>query len=142
MNPIIELDVTSDVLTRLESQQTPLRIQGHRQSYYILTIEQIVALMQPPQNFEDDTTFTPDDFGLSEADIANYLARQQERQQYLGNPQHIPLPFELRERLDMLRSLSAVSASALPVDEQTIRALEAAMLRNIEATIQHMQHQP
>lgn len=61
MNAIAEFDVTDDVLARLESQPTPMRIQGHSQSYYVLTIEQILALMQPVQDFEDDTTFTPTD---------------------------------------------------------------------------------
>jgi len=84
MNPMLELDVTDDVLTQLESRPTPLRIQGHRQSYYVLTVEQILALMQPPQNMEDDTTFAAQDFGLTEDDITAYLARRHERQQQVG----------------------------------------------------------
>jgi|GEM_PF-3120687 len=84
MNPMLELDVTDDVLTQLESRPTPLRIQGHRQSYYVLTVEQILALMQPPQNMEDDTTFAAQDFGLTEDDITAYLARRHERQQQAG----------------------------------------------------------
>lgn len=140
MNPMLELDVTDDVLTQLESQPTPLRIQGHRQSYYVLTVEQILALMQPPQHIEDDTTFTAQDFGLTEDDITAYLDRRHERQQQVGLAQPTPLPADLQNRLEMIRSLAAVTTTAPPVDEQTLQALEAAMLRSLQATIQNMQH--
>ncbi|MCE7979677.1 MAG: hypothetical protein DYG89_00680 [Caldilinea sp. CFX5] len=46
MNAIAEFDVTTDILARLESQQTPVRIQGQRHAYYVLTVDQILALMQ------------------------------------------------------------------------------------------------
>lgn len=138
MKPMIELDVTDDILTRLESQQTPVRIQGHKQSYYVLTVEQILALMQPPQNFADDTTFTPQDFGLTEADVTDYLARRHERQQKLGVTKPTQLPADLQHRLDRLRAIAAVSTAAPPLDEQTIQALEAAMLHSLETTIQTM----
>ena len=140
MNPMLELDVTDDVLTQLESQPTPLRIQGHRQSYYVLTVEQILALMQPPQNMEDDTTFTAQDFRLTEDDITAYLDRRHERQQQVGLAQQTPLPADLHNRLEMIRSLAAVTTTAPPVDEQTLQALEAAMLRSLQTTIQNMQH--
>lgn len=140
MNPMLELDVTDDVLTQLESQPTPLRIQGHRQSYYVLTVEQILALMQPPQNMEDDTTFAAQDFGLTEDDITAYLDRRHERQQQVGLAQQTPLPADLQNRLEMIRSLAAVTTTAPPVDEQTLQALEAAMLRSLQTTIQNMKH--
>ena len=40
----------------------------------------------------------------------------------------------------MLRSLAAVTTTAPPVDEQTRQALEAAMLRSLQTTIQNMKH--
>ncbi|MEZ4731727.1 MAG: hypothetical protein R3E79_31800 [Caldilineaceae bacterium] len=139
MNSIVELDVTTDLLTRLESQQTPLRIQGHRQSYYVLTVDQLLALMQPPpQNFEDDTSFTPEDFGLTEDEVTAYLARRHERQQKLGVAQPAQLPADLQQRLDRFRALVALSSDAPPVDAATMHALETAMLRSLETTIQTM----
>ncbi len=138
MNAVIEFDVTDDLLTRLESQQTPLRIQGHRRSYYVLTVDQILALMQPPQNFEDGTSFAPEDFGLTEDDVTDYLDRRHERQQKLGVTQPTQLPADLQHRLDRLRAIAAVSTAAPPIDEQTIQALEAAMLHSLETTIQTM----
>jgi hypothetical protein len=76
MNAIVEFDVTGDILTRLESQQTPVRIQGQRQAYYILSVDQLLTLLQPPMHFEDDTSFAPEDFGLTEDDVTAYLARR------------------------------------------------------------------
>lgn len=138
MNEIVELDVTDDLLTRLESQQTPLRIQGQQRSYYVLTSEQLLALMQQPPHFEDDTTFAPEDFGLTEDDVTAYLARRQDRQQKLGATQPTPLPADLQQRLDWLRVMVPVSNHAFLPDEQTMQALEAAMLHSLETTIQRM----
>ena len=137
MNAIVEFEVTDDVLTRLESQQTPLRIQGQWHSYYVLTVDQILALMQPP-HFEDDTTFAPEDFGLSEDDVTTYLARRQERQQKLGATQPTQLPADLQQRLDRLWVMVSGSNNAPRPDVQTMQALEAAMLHSLETTIQTM----
>lgn len=138
MNPVVELDLSNEVLTQLESRQTPLRIQGRRQSYYVLTVDQLLALMQSPQTFEDDPSFTPEDFGLSEDDVTAYLARRQARRQQLGVSQPTELPADLQQRLARFRALAAISSDAPPVDETTMQALEAAMLRSLETTIQTM----
>lgn len=144
VNAIVELDVTDDLLTRLESQQTPLRIQGQQRSYYVLTSEQLLALMQQPPHLEDDTTFAPEDFGLTEDDVTAYLARRQDRQQKLGATPPTPptpptpLPADLQQRLDWLRGMAPVSNNAFLPDEQTMQALEAAMLHSLETTIQRM----
>lgn len=138
MNSVVALDVPNEMLTQLESRQTPLRIQGHRQSYYVLTVDQILALLQPPQNFEDDTSFTPEEFGLTEDDVTAYLARRHERQQQLGITHPTALPADLQQRLDRFRALVSISNDAPPVDEATMKALEAAMLRSLETTIQTM----
>ena len=140
MNAVIEFDVTDDVLTRLESQQTPLRIQGHQQSYYVLTMEQLLALMQPAQNFADDPSFSPEDFGLTEADVRAYLARRHERQQKLGSIQPTQLPADLQQRLERLRALTTIASATVSADDQAIQALETAMLRSLETTIQTMSH--
>lgn len=138
MSALTELDITSDLLIQLESQQTPLRIQGRQQSYYILTADQILTLMQPPQKFEDDTSFRPEDFGLTEDDVTAYLARRHERRQQLGVTPPTELPADLQRRLDRFRALTAISSDAPPVDETTMQALEAAMLHSLETTIQTM----
>jgi hypothetical protein len=137
MNAIVEFDVTGDILTRLESQQTPVRIQGQRQAYYILSVDQLLTLLQPPMHFEDDTSFAPEDFGLTEDDVTAYLARRHERQQKLGTTPSMQLPVDLQQRLDWLRAISSVSINASP-DEQTMQALEAAMLHSLATTIQTM----
>lgn len=135
MNAIVERDVTDDLLTRLESQQTPLRIQGQQRSYYVLTSEQLLALMQQPPHFENDTTFAPEDFGLTEDDVTAYLARRQDRQQKLGVTPPTPLPADLQQRLSRLH---AVSNNTSHPNDQMMQALEAAMLHSLETTIQRM----
>lgn len=138
MNAVAELDITNDLLVRLESQQTPLRIQGRQQSYYVLTVDQILLLMQPQQKFEDDTSFRPEDFDQTEDDVTAYLARRHERRQQLGVTPPTELPADLQRRLDRFRALAAISNDAPPADETTIQALEAAMLHSLETTIQTM----
>ncbi len=138
MNPVVELDVPNEMLTQLESQQTPLRIQGHQQAYYVLTVDQLLALMQPSQTIEDDTSFAPEEFGLTEDDVAAYVERRHARRQQLGVTQPTELPADLQQRLDRFRVLAAISNNAPPVDEATIQALETAMLRTLETTIQTM----
>ena len=125
-------------LRQVRKQGTPLRVDSETETYYLLTVDQLLALMQPPQNFEDGTSFTPQDFGLTEDDVTAYLARRHKRQQQLGVTPPTELPADLQQRLDRLRALAAISSAAPPVDETTIQALEAAMLHSLETTIQTM----
>ena len=137
MDRLAELDVEASVMAQLDTQETPLRIQSQRKTYYVLTVEQIAALMQPLPTVEDNESFTPEDFGLTEKDVENYLARRQEREQQIGAADHMPISTELKNRLDMLRTLSDLSPSAVPVDKQTLRVLEEAMLRNLQISVRN-----
>ena len=137
MNRLLDLDVAADVIAQLESQETPLRIQGSQQTYYVLSAEQMLALMQPTQMIDDDDSFMPQDFGLTEEDLTRYQNRRRERRQHVGATRHSRLAADLQNRLDLLRSISTLSPTLPPVDQQTLQALEAAMLYNLQATPQN-----
>ncbi len=136
MSTVVALDVPNEMLTQLESQQTPLRIQGHQQSYYVLTVDQLLALMQPPQNFEDDTSFTPEEFGLTEADIAAYEANQQKQRAALPLHRQQPPDPELFRRLDALPRLERLFPQRATAEREVLlRELEVAMLNRLQALI-------
>jgi hypothetical protein len=137
MNRLLDLDVTADVIAQLESHETPLRIQGPQQTYYVLSAEQMLALMQPTQMLDDNGSFTPQDFGLTEENLTGYEARRRERRQHVDTTRHSQLTADLQNRLDLLRSISALSTDLPPVDQQTLQALEAAMLYNLQSTTQN-----
>lgn len=129
--PVIELDVSDDVLTELENQETPRRITGAHQTYYVLSAEQLLLLLHRPAGADETITFTPDAFGLTDEEIAHYQAKRQARLRQVQTAQQTPLDIELQQSLAILHSLSPAKEWT-EANEQTVRALEEAMLQNLQ----------
>lgn len=92
--------------------------------------------MQPPQNFADDTSFTPEEFGLTEADIAAYEA-EQKRQRTALNLQKQQVPdSDLIQRLEALPRLEQLFPQRAAAErEELLWELDRAMLNNLRAVI-------
>lgn len=119
----------------IQQQGTPLRIDGPTETYYVLSSEQLLSLLNVAQNQLDaDTLFAPEDFGVTQAEIEAYEARRQQRRRYaaLHSTQN-PLPQQLAQRL------SSLQAAPLPLTEEQrqereelLHELDSVILRNIE----------
>ena len=91
--------------------------------------------MQPPQNFADDTSFTPEEFGLTEADIAAYEAEQKRRTALNLQKQQVP-DSDLIQRLEALPRLEQLFPQRAAAErEELLRELDRAMLNNLRAVI-------
>ncbi len=82
-----------------------------------------------------NSTFTPEDFGLTEEDVANYLARRRERQAQVESDEYISLSTELQMQLDALRDADAPLSLLSAEGQQALQALEAAMLHNLNVAV-------
>lgn len=136
MSRLLQLDISADVLTQLETHKAPMRVQGSQNTYYILTADQIRTLVQQSATFKDDKTFAPEEFGLREEDVQGYLARRQQREQTIDRTQQLSLAPELETQLAMLRAVSFTSATLDEVNEETLEALEDLMLHNLQSAVQ------
>ncbi|MEM7530632.1 MAG: hypothetical protein AAF639_00525 [Chloroflexota bacterium] len=149
MDQVAELNVTDEMMmNQIHFDQVPLRINRKKQTYYILTEAQVMALMQPPPDrsyvdvdyaLNDDYSFTPEDIGLTEDEMKKREEASRARAEYvqekLGGMKLKPMDIELKNRLDMLKSLSATYPSIPAIDEPTLQALEEAMLNNLKALV-------
>ena len=69
-----------DLLDQLAHHGTPFRIDGATETYYVLSAAQLLTLLHGMmKDVESVASFTPQDFGLTEADLAGYEARRQAR---------------------------------------------------------------
>jgi hypothetical protein len=130
-SPVIELDVSNDVLAELENQQTPRRITGPHQTYYVLSAEQLLLLLHRPLGVAETSSFTPADFGLTDEAVARYQAERQERLAQMQRAGQQPIELELQQSLAILQSFGPPNQWT-PAHEQTLWALEAAMLHNLQ----------
>jgi hypothetical protein len=130
----------SDLLAQIEEQGTPFRIDGATKTYYVLSAEQLLVLFRSmvSADIESDLSFTPQDFGLTEADLAAYEARRKTRREIVDFRSLEPLSVELERRL---RHLSQVERQQPLTDdevrerEQLLHQLEAAMLHNLQVIV-------
>lgn len=131
MDRFAELQVTEEVRAQLASQLTPVRIEDQAQTYYVLSAEQLLALLQIAEMSDPTHSFAPADFGLTEEDVTTYLHRRQQRQQGVDSAT-APLSLKLQAHLETLRMISNRSTATPPIDEQTLQTLEQAMLHNLQ----------
>lgn len=85
MSYLPELAISAEMMTQLEQEETPLRINSSQTTYYVLSAEQLMALLQPQPSTEQNHAFTPADFGLTAEDVAAYLERRAVRRQALAH---------------------------------------------------------
>lgn len=127
-----------NLLTEIETQGTPLRIDGQTETYYVLSASQLNALINRSQddsaNFEDATNFTPEDFGLTEADLDQHEKTQQVQQQHIASHALKPLSEDLGSRITQ-QAQSTVPQQNKAERDELLAKLEAAMLTNLQASI-------
>src|SRR6266700_1958337 len=129
-SPTSSRDV-SDLLARIAEHGTPFRIDGATGTYYVLSADQLMTLLRgKPDEVESVASCTPQDFGLTEADMSAYDTRRKARRQ------QIALDAALEQRLHQWhqgqrqRPLSEAQKRAR---EQLLHELEMAMMRNLQA---------
>ncbi|MEZ4661320.1 MAG: hypothetical protein R2911_27535 [Caldilineaceae bacterium] len=133
----------ADFLVTVQEQGTPLRVDSETETYYVLTAKQLMYLLQSipddaAQEYDlvDESSFALEDFGLTEADVAAYEARQQTQKRAI-NPQHQqPLNANLQRRLEALPKLEKLDPQrAVEERAKLLAELESAMLHNLHAII-------
>jgi len=135
-SPTSSRDV-SDLLARIAEHGTPFRIDGATGTYYVLSADQLMTLLRgKPDEVESVASCTPQDFGLTEADMSAYDTRRKARRQQIDLDGLAPLDAALEQRLHQWhqgqrqRPLSEAQKRAR---EQLLHELEMAMMRNLQA---------
>src|SRR5262245_63787028 len=68
------------LLDQIAQHGTPFRINGATETYYVLRADQLLTLLRGLRaDVASAESFTPQDFGLTEADLAGYETRRQAR---------------------------------------------------------------
>jgi hypothetical protein len=124
------------LLAQIENHGTPLRIDGSTETYYVLSADQLMALLRGVHGgVESAASFTLQDFGLTEADLSAYEARREARRERIDRVRLTPLEATLEQRL---RQLNQVQRQAPLSDqqkreiEQLLNELERAMGDNVQ----------
>ncbi|MFN8446960.1 MAG: hypothetical protein U0175_39565 [Caldilineaceae bacterium] len=143
-NQPIQAETIGGFLLQIREHGTPLRVDSETETYYVLTAAQLKALLATlPTQAKDKvdldhlTTFSPQDFGLSEADIADYEARQQLRQRAVNVHKQRPLNADLKRRLDAISQQGKIASPAERT--QLLHELEALMNENLQALLPNPQ---
>lgn len=136
------LTISKDVrelLVQIQERGTPLRIDGDTGTYYILSADQLMTLLSLiPEDAASVSSFTPQDFGLTEADLTAYEARRKARREQIDLNVLVPLDPDLEQRLLHLSQIQhqrPLSGKEAHEREQLLHELEAAMLRNLQAVV-------
>jgi hypothetical protein len=132
-----KLSAISDLLVQIKKQGTPIRIDSDMGTYYVLSADELLTLLQDVSSYEDaEVSFTAQDFDLSEADVAAYETRRAQRRAYVDAEAQQPMSANLEQRLHDLRQHEyrrPLTKEQIDEREQVLHELEAAMLHNLEA---------
>jgi hypothetical protein len=127
----------SALLAQITAHGTPFRIDGATGTYYVLTADQLMTLLSgKPEEIESVASYTPQDFGLTEADMAAYDTRRKARRRQIDLGVLVPLDADLEQRLRQLNQAQRqgpLSDAQKHEREQLLRQLEMAMMRNLQA---------
>ena len=89
-----------DLLAQITAHGTPLRIDDATGTYYVLSADQLMTLLRGrPDEVESVVSCTPQDFGLTEAEMSAYDTRRQSRRQRIDRGVLVPLDAALEQRL-------------------------------------------
>ena len=122
----------AELLQQVDVDGAPLRIDSKTNTYYVLSADQLLALLKNSHGDERGSPqFTPADFGLSEADITNYQALHRSRSSAIAQNKQTPLSANLRKRLRQ----SEKNNFRRPESEQLLHELEYEMSRNLESVV-------
>jgi hypothetical protein len=127
----------SALLAQITEHGTPFRIDGATETYYVLTADQLMTLLSgKPQEIGSVASYTPQDFGLTEADMSAYDTRRKARRRQIDLGVLVPLNADLEQRLRQLNQVQRqgpLSDAQQREREQLLRELEMAMMRNLRA---------
>lgn len=130
-------DDIAGLLDQIEHHGTPFRIDGSTQTYYVLSADQLMALLRDVHGgVESEEPFTLEDFGLTEADLSAYEARREARRKRVDRGMLAPLEAALAQRLGQLnqtQSQAPLSDQQKREVEELLNELEAAMGDNVQA---------
>jgi hypothetical protein len=129
-----------DLLLEIKRRGAPLRIESDAGTYYVLRIDQVVALLEDSlQAAQPINEFMAEDFGLTDADLAAYQVRRASRRNAALAKQQRQLDASLVQRLAKLQEKP--SSYSTSEREALLQALEAAMLRNLQDALPAAQAQ-
>jgi len=127
----------SDLLAQITEHGTPFRIDSATGTYYVLSVDQLMTLLcGRPDEVESVVSCTPQDFGLTEADMSAYDSRRQARRQQIDLGVLAPLDADLEQRLRQWHQVQRqrpLSETHKREREQLLHELEVAMMRNLPA---------
>ena len=127
----------SDLLAQITEHGTPFRIDGATGTYYVLSADQLLTLLRGrPDEVEPVVSCTPQDFGLTEAEMSAYDTRRQSRRQRMDLGVLTPLDAALEQRLRQLQQVQRqrpLSKAQKREREQLLHELEMAMMHNLQA---------
>jgi hypothetical protein len=137
--PPLSRDV-SDLLAQITEHGTPFRIDGAAGTYYVLSADQLMTLLSGrPEEVESVASCTPQDFGLTEAEISAYDTRREARRKQIGLGMLAPLDAALEQRLrrwHQVQRQQPLSETHKREREQLLHELEMAMMRNLQVLIE------
>jgi hypothetical protein len=126
-----------DLLAQLTEHGTPFRIDSATGTYYVLSADQLMTLLSGrPEEIESMASYTPQDFGLIEADMLAYDTRRKARRKQIDLGVLVPLKADLKQRLRQLNQVQRhrpLSDAQKREREQLLHELEMAMMRNLRA---------
>jgi hypothetical protein len=121
----------SNLLDQISRHGTPFRIDGATETYYVLSADQLRTLLRGIiEDVESAESFTPQDFGLTEADLSTYEARRQARREQIDLGLLTPLEAALEQRLRQWTQ----AQHQQPLSEQEKREVEQ-LLHELETAI-------
>jgi hypothetical protein len=128
-----------DLLDQIAHHGTPFRIDGATETYYVLSADQFLTLLRGMiKDVESVESFTPQDFGLTEADLAGYEARRQARRAQIDLGMLAPLEAALAHRLRQWHQVQhhqPLADQEKREVEQLLQELETAMGANVQAVV-------
>jgi hypothetical protein len=129
-----------DLLEQIAQHGTPFRIDSVTATYYVLSAEQLLTLLRGTlEAVASVESFTPQDFGLTETDMAGYEARRQVRRAQSDPSMLAPLEVTLAQRLrywHQVRHPQPLSEQEKREIEHLLQELETAMGANVQAVVQ------
>jgi hypothetical protein len=135
-SPTFSRDV-SDLLAQIKEHGTPFRIDSATGTYYVLSADQLITLLRGKlDEVESVAACTPQDFGLTEAEMSAYDTRRQARRQRIDLGVLAPLDAALEQRLRQWQQVQhqrPLSTVQKREREQLLHELEMAMMRNLRA---------
>jgi hypothetical protein len=135
-SPIPSRDA-SDLLAQITEHGTPFRIDAATGTYYVLSADQLMSLLSSrPEEVESAALCTPQDFGMTEADMTAYDTRRQARRKRIELGVLAPLDAALEQRLRQLNRVQRqrpLSAAQKRERERLLHELEMAMMCNLRA---------